>query len=58
MNNIALLYFHMASWFAENEPGTPTPDWCFLAWPMDEETCSELVDKYEKDTGKKITDMS
>ncbi|MFW9873273.1 MAG: hypothetical protein ACFFG0_09240 [Candidatus Thorarchaeota archaeon] len=30
---IAKQYYDIAVWFASHDPGTPVPDWCFLAWP-------------------------
>lgn len=33
---IAKRYYDTAVWFAEHEPGTPVPDWCFLSWPPTE----------------------
>jgi len=41
---IAEHYYYVAAWFAENEPGTPVPDWCSLSWPVDEELLrTELI---------------
>jgi len=54
MEDATYLYYHMANWFAENPPGTPVPEWCFLSWPIREEDVEELVKLYEKDTGRKI----
>ena len=54
MERATYLYWHMAEWFAHNDPGTPVPEWCFMAWPIDPEFIEELIDLYEKDTGKKI----
>lgn len=48
------LYYHMADWFAENIPGTPVPEWCELSWPIREDTVEELIELYEKDTGKRV----
>ncbi len=35
-------YFEIALWFAGNEPPTPVPDWCFLAWPPHENNEREI----------------
>lgn len=43
----AELYFHMAEWFAENEPGTPVPEWCELSWPLREESIEDLLELYK-----------
>lgn len=48
------LYFHMSTWFSENEPGTPVPEWCLLSWPIREEEVEELIKLYEQETGKDI----
>lgn len=48
------LYFSMASWFACHAPGTPVPEWCELSWPIREEEVNELIDRYEKEYGRKV----
>jgi len=55
-NRAACLYHHMANWFANNEPGTPVPEWCSLTWPITDEEVERLIKLYEQDTGKKICD--
>jgi hypothetical protein len=45
----AELYFRMAEWFAENEPGTPVPEWCELSWPIRKEQVKELFKLYKED---------
>ena len=50
----AQLYCHIAHWYAHHNPGTPVPDWCDLSWPIHDETVEELIQRYEKDTGRSI----
>ena len=51
------LYWHIANWFSQNVPGTLVPEWCELIWPITKESVEELIAEYEKDTGRKVTDM-
>ena len=53
----AMLCWKMADWFARNEPGTPVPEWCFQAWPLDLEELEKQIELYEKETGLKIDEM-
>ncbi len=48
------LYYHIAIWYAHNNPGTPVPDWCALQWPINDEIAEELIKRYEEDTGRSI----
>jgi hypothetical protein len=54
-DSVTCLYWHIANWFASNEPGTPVPEWCELSWPIREDEAGELILLYEKDTGLHIT---
>lgn len=54
MEKATFLYFRIATWFACHDPGTPVPEWCSLAWPMNNECNNELIDLYEKEYGRKI----
>ena len=49
------LHYHIANWFANNESGTPVPEWCSLTWPIaDDFEVERLIKLYEEDTGKVI----
>lgn len=52
----AKMYFHIANWFALNDPGEPVPEWCELSWPIIPDQVEELIEMYEKDTNRKIED--
>lgn len=54
MEQATYLYYRIAEWFAQNEPGTPVPDWCHLSWPIRQETVKKLIEAYEVDTGEKV----
>ena len=49
---IVCLYWHIADWFSSNEPKTPVPEWCHMAWPIDDS--EELIALYEEDTGRSV----
>ena len=54
---VAMLCWKMADWFARNEAGTPVPEWCFQAWPLDLEELDRQIKEYEEDTGLKVDEM-
>lgn len=54
MNNLAYYFFHVAWWLSNNPPGTPVPEWIDLGWPPRTQIINELIDIYEKQTGRKI----
>lgn len=54
MEKATYLYFRMATWFACHEPGTPVPEWCFLSWPLRDDSIQELIELYEAEHGRPV----
>lgn len=54
MEKAPYFYFRMASWFASQCPGTTVPEWCELSWPIQEEEVNELIERDEKEYGRKM----